>query len=138
MAARNLTFHYTLRDENGRVLDTSAGAEPLTFEEGAGMIVPGLESVLVAMQVGEKRHVVVAPEDGYGPHDPALVQYVDRSRMPVNGEIKVGDQFQAGPDRQAPIVTVVQVEADRVLLDANHPMSGRTLYFDVELLAASS
>jgi FKBP-type peptidyl-prolyl cis-trans isomerase SlyD len=136
MAARNLTFHYTLRDEQGRVLDTSMGAEPLTFEEGAGMIVPGLESVLTTMKVGEKRNVVVAPADAYGVHEPELVQYVERARMPVGGEIKVGDQFQAGPDRQAPIVTVVKVEADRVLLDANHPMAGKTLYFDVELLAA--
>lgn len=136
MPARNLTFHYTLRDEEGRVLDTSVGSEPLTFEEGTGMIVPGLESVLVAMQAGEKRMVTVPPELGYGTHDPELVQYVDRAQLPVEGQLNIGDQFQTGPDRQAPIVTVIKIEGDRVLLDANHPMSGRTLYFEVELIAA--
>jgi FKBP-type peptidyl-prolyl cis-trans isomerase SlyD len=136
MAARNITFHYTLRDAQGRVLDTSRGAEPLACLEGAGMIIDGLEAVLRSMQPGESRKVVVPPEKGYGLRDESLAQHVPRSVLPVEGELTVGDQFQTGPDRHAPVVTVMAIEGDQVLLDANHPLAGQTLYFDVELMTA--
>jgi len=135
MAARQLTFHYTLRNREGRVLDTSQGAEPLSCIEGAGQIIEGLEMVLRGMQAGEKRKVVVPPERGYGLREEAMVQKVPRDRLPV-ADLKVGDQFQTGPDRQDPVVTVVAIEGDQVLLDANHPLAGEELHFDVELVAA--
>lgn len=135
-AARVLTFHYTLRDESGRVLDTSRGAEPLTFLEGAEQIVPGLERALATMQPGERRQVTVPPEEGYGPRDEAQLGRVPRAQLPVEGELRVGDQFQTGPDRHAPIVTVTALEGDEVVLDANHPLAGATLHFDAELVAA--
>ncbi|WP_415908327.1 FKBP-type peptidyl-prolyl cis-trans isomerase [Oleiharenicola sp. Vm1] len=135
-AIRLLTFHYTLRDDNGRVLDTSrGGGEPLSFVEGAQEIVPGLEQTLVAMTVGERREVAVPPELGYGRREEELVQRVPRGQLPIDGEVRVGDQFLAGPDRHAPVVTVVAVEGDQVTLDANHPLAGATLRFDVELVA---
>lgn len=133
---RLITFHYTLRDANGRVLDTSrGGGEPLNFVEGAQQIVPGLEQVLVAMTMGERREVVVPPEEAYGVHEAELVQRVPRGQLPIEGEVRVGDQFLAGPDRHAPVVTVVAVEGETVTLDANHPLAGATLHFDVELVA---
>lgn len=136
---RVLTFHYTLRDANGRVLDTSrGGGEPLSFLEGAQEIVPGLEKELSAMSVGERRDVAVPPELGYGLREEALVQRVPRSSLPIDGELSVGDQFLAGQDRHAPVVTVVAIEGDQVTLDANHPLAGATLHFDVELVAARS
>jgi FKBP-type peptidyl-prolyl cis-trans isomerase SlyD len=135
MSARLLTFHFTLRDAGGRVLDTSRGGEPMPFLEGAGQIIEGLEDVLRLMAVDEKRTVVVPPERGYGPREAELVQKVPRANLPV-GEIKVGDQFQAGPDRQAPVVTVVAIEGEEVLLDANHPLAGEDLHFEVELVGA--
>ena len=134
MTARLLTFHYTLRDATGRVLDTSRGGEPTPCVEGAGQIIEGLEEPLRQMKVGEKGQVVVPPERGYGIREAELVQKVPRSRLPV-ADIKVGEQFQTGPDRQAPVVTVVAIEGDEVLLDANHPLAGQELHFEVELVA---
>lgn len=134
-APRLLTFHYTLRDAGGRVIDTSRGAEPMSFLEGSGQIIDGLEEPLLQMATGEKRTVVVPPERAYGLREAELVQKVPKARLPV-GDLKVGDQFQTGPDRQAPVVTVVAVEGDEVMLDANHPLAGQELHFEVELVAA--
>jgi FKBP-type peptidyl-prolyl cis-trans isomerase SlyD len=135
MNSRHLSFHYTLRDAQGRVVDTSRGGEPLACLEGAGQIIDGLEAALRAMQPGEARKLVVSPERGYGLREPGLVQQVPRAQLPVD-DLKAGDQFQTGPDPQAPVVTVVAVEGDLVTLDANHPLAGRHLYFEVELVAA--
>lgn len=134
-APRHLTFHYTLRDAQGRVLDTSRGASPLACVEGAGQIIEGLEAALRKMAPGEKRLVAVPPERAYGPKDPMLIQKVKRSQIPAD-DLRVGDRFQTGPERDAPIVTVVGIEGDEVTLDANHPMVGLELHFDVELIAA--
>jgi FKBP-type peptidyl-prolyl cis-trans isomerase SlyD len=132
---RHLTFHYTLRNRAGRVLDTSRGAEPLACVEGAGQIIEGLEMVLRGMAAGDQRKVVVPPEKGYGVREDAMIQKVPRDRLPVD-DLKVGDQFQTGPDRQAPVVTVVAIEDDGVVLDANHPLAGEELHFEVELVTA--
>jgi FKBP-type peptidyl-prolyl cis-trans isomerase SlyD len=130
---RHFTFHYTLRNREGRVLDTSRGAEPLACVEGAGQIIEGLEAELIRMAAGEQRTVVVPPERGYGVREDALVQKVPRARLPVE-ELRVGDQFQTGPDRSYPVVTVRAIEGDEVLLDANHPLAGQELHFEVELV----
>ncbi|AOS45030.1 FKBP-type peptidyl-prolyl cis-trans isomerase SlyD [Lacunisphaera limnophila] len=134
-APRHLTFHYTLRNREGRVLDTSRGSAPLACVEGAGQIIEGLEEPLLGMTAGEIRLVVVPPERGYGRREEAMIQKVPRARLPVD-EIRVGDQFQTGPDRSDPVVTVVALEGDEVLLDANHPLAGEELHFDVELVAS--
>lgn len=134
MSPRHVSFHFMLRDEQGRMLDTSRGGEAATFVEGAGQIIEGLEEELLAMAVGEKRAVVVPPGRGYGLIDETLRQVVGRAGLPVE-ELKVGDQFQTGPDRHAPVVTVVAITGDEVLLDANHPLAGQTLHFEAEVLA---
>lgn len=134
MSRRTLTFHYTLKDPAGRVVDTSRGGAPMPFTEGAGQIIDGLEEALLRMAVGERRDVVVPPERGYGLREAELVQKVPKSRLPV-ADVKVGDQFQTAPDRQAPVVTVLAIEGDQVLLDANHPLAGQELHFDVELVS---
>lgn len=131
---RLCTFHYTLRDGGGRVLDTSRGGEPMAFLEGSGQIIEGLEEPLLQMAAGEKRVVVVPPERAYGLREAELVQKVPRARLPVP-ELRVGDRFQTGPDWQAPVVTVLAIEGDEVLLDANHPLAGQELHFEVELVA---
>ena len=131
---RFLSFHHTLRDGSGRLIDTSRGGEPASFIEGAGQIIEGLEEQLLQMAAGDKRTVVVPPERAYGVHDAGLVQKVPRAHLPVN-ELKAGDQFKTGPDRHAPVVTVLTVEDDEVLLDANHPLAGQVLHFEVELVA---
>jgi len=133
MNPRHFTFHYTLRDAGGRLLDTSRGGEPAAFVEGAGQVIEGLEEPLGRMTAGEQRSVVVPPERAYGVREADLVQKVPKARLPV-ADMKVGDQFQTGPDRQAPVVTVVAVEGDEVLLDANHPLAGQELHFEIELV----
>lgn len=134
MNRRIISFHYTLKDASGRLIDTSRGAEPMAFLEGAGQIIEGLEEQLLQMTAGEKRVVVVPPERAYGLREAELVQKVPRARLPV-AEMKVGDQFQTGSDRHAPVVTVVAIEGDDVMLDANHPLAGQILHFDVELVS---
>jgi FKBP-type peptidyl-prolyl cis-trans isomerase SlyD len=134
MNPRTITFHYLLRDGAGRLIDTSQGGAPMPFTEGAGQIIEGLEEALRQMAAGEKRAVVVPPERAYGLHDASLVQKVPRARLPVD-DLKVGDQFQTGPDRADPIVTVRAIKGDEVLLDANHPMAGQSLHFEVEVVA---
>lgn len=134
MTPRHLSFHYTLRNREGRVLDTSRGTPPLSCVEGAGQIIEGLEEPLLQMSEGETRHVVVPPERAYGLREAALVQKVPRAHLPVD-DLKVGDQFQTGPDRQAPVVTVRAIEGEEVLLDANHPLAGEELHFEVEVVA---
>ena len=135
MNRRILTFHYTLKDGQGRLLDTSQGSAPMPCVEGAGQIIDGLEEQLLQMNAGEKRAVVVQPERAYGEREADLVQKVPKARLPV-ADVKVGDQFQTGPDRHAPVVTVMAIEGDEVLLDANHPLAGQTLHFEVELVTA--
>ena len=134
-APRHLTFHYTLKDSDGRLVDTSRGAEPMTCVEGAGQVIDGLEGVLRSMQPGETRQVVVPPQRAYGVREADLVQQVPRARLPVE-EMKVGDRFQTGPDRHDPVVTVVAIDGDAVTLDANHPLAGQVLHFEVELVSA--
>jgi FKBP-type peptidyl-prolyl cis-trans isomerase SlyD len=129
-----VTFHYTLRDPSGRVLDTSVGAAPVTYLEGAGQIIDGLDEQLRGAAAGLKTRVAVPAAKAYGERDPEQVQPVKRSQLPVDGELTVGDQFQTGEDRFAPTVTVVAIDGDTVLLDANHPLAGVDLTFDVEIL----
>lgn len=132
---RVVTFHYTLRDPSGRVLDTSAGGEPITYLEGAGQIIDGLDTRLRATAAGAKLQVQVPAVEAYGERDPAQVQKVRRAVLPVTGELRVGEQFQAGEDRSAPVVTVVAIDGDEVTLDANHPLAGVDLAFEVEITA---
>lgn len=136
MSRRVVTFHYTLRDPAGRVLDTSAGADPIVYLEGAGQIIDGLDEQLRSVAAGAKLRVQVPASRAYGERDPAQVQQIKRAQLPVDGELKVGDQFQTDQDKFAPIVTVVAIAGEAVTLDANHPLAGVDLTFDVELLAA--
>ena len=135
MSRNVITLHYTLRDSQGRVLDASIGGEPVSFIEGAGQIVEGLEEGLRGMRAGAKAHIGVPAAKAYGERDESQIQRVLKSLLPVEGEIKPGDQFRAGEDAFAPIVTVCGVEGDELLLDGNHPLAGVDLEFEVEVLA---
>jgi FKBP-type peptidyl-prolyl cis-trans isomerase SlyD len=133
---RVVSFHYTLRDPNGRVLDSSAGGEPITYLEGGGQIIEGLDDQLRSTAAGTKTRVQVPAARAYGEHDPAQVHRVKRNLLPIEGELQVGDQFQTGPDRFSPIVTIAAIEGDEVLLDGNPPLAGVDLTFDVEIVSA--
>jgi FKBP-type peptidyl-prolyl cis-trans isomerase SlyD len=134
--ARVVSFHYTLRDPGGRVLDSSAGGDPVVYLEGSGQIIEGLDEQLRMVSAGEKAKVKVVAAKAYGERDAAQVHRVKRALLPVEGELKVGDQFQTDTDRFAPVVTVAAIEGDEVVLDANHPLAGVDLTFDVEVTAA--
>jgi FKBP-type peptidyl-prolyl cis-trans isomerase SlyD len=135
MSRNVVTFHYTLRDTQGVLIDASVGGEPITFLEGAGQIVDGLEEGLRGLIVGTQAKIGVPAAKAYGLHDESQVQRVLRSLLPIEGDVKPGDQFRAGSDAFAPIVTVRGVEGDELLLDANHPLAGVDLEFEVEVLA---
>lgn len=133
MPRQVVSFHYVLRDENGEVIDSSGREHPISFLEGSGAIIDGLEMALRSMQAGDHRHVSLAPEKAYGVRDASQVQTVDRGALPVQ-ELKVGDMFRAGDDHHAPVVRVISINGDRVELDANHPLAGQRLFFEVELV----
>ena len=130
-----VTIHYTLKGDGGEVLDASAAGEPLAYLHGAGNIIPGLESALEGKSAGDKLSVTVAPEQGYGVRDEGLVQSVARSAFQGVQELAPGMRFKAGGPQGTRVVVVTQVEKDLVTVDANHPLAGQTLHFEVELAA---
>jgi FKBP-type peptidyl-prolyl cis-trans isomerase SlyD len=134
MSRNVVTFHYTLRDPQGRLLDSSAGSAPIAYLEGAGQIIDGLDEALRGLAVGVKQRVTVPAAKAYGERDETQVQRVLKALLPVEGALAPGDQFRAGEDAFAPVVTVVAVEGDDVLLDGNHPLAGVDLTFEVEIL----
>ena len=134
-ADRVVLIHYTLKDDDGAVIDTSAGAEPLAYIQGHGNLVSGLEKALEGKQDGDTVAVSVAPADGYGKRDAALIQRVPKRSMQGSGEIKKGMQFQARTADGVRMFTVTAVVGDMVTLDGNHPLADKTLHFDVEVVS---
>ncbi len=128
-----VTFHYTLTNATGEVLDKSEG-EPLIYLHGAHNIVPGLENELAGKTVGDKFKVTVEPEQGYGEYQAELLQEVPRNMFQGVDEIQVGMQFQAQTDDGLQVVTVKDVTPELVIVDANHPLAGQALTFDVEVV----
>jgi FKBP-type peptidyl-prolyl cis-trans isomerase SlyD len=129
-----ITFHYTLTDPTGKKLDSSEEGAPLSFVEGTGHIIPGLETHLTAMAAGEKKRVTVPAKLAYGERDASRIMEVPRDKFPTK-EIKVGEQFRAGGAGQSLVVTVTKISPTHVTIDANHPLAGVDLTFDVELMS---
>jgi FKBP-type peptidyl-prolyl cis-trans isomerase SlyD len=130
-----VSFHYTLTDGNGKVIDSSQGNEPLTYLHGVGQIVPGLENALVGKTAGDKLDVEVAAEDGYGEHQEFMVQQVPREAFQGVDAIEPGMQFQAQTPQGGMTVTVTAVDDATVTVDGNHPLAGQTLFFAVEIVS---
>lgn len=132
-----ISFHYTLRNTAGETLDSSASHGPLTFMEGSGQIIPGLESKLVLMLVGQKNTVKVPALEAYGERDPGMIVEVPKIKIPGSENAKVGDQFRAGPsEHQTSIFTVIKITDTDIHMDGNHPLAGQDLEFDVEITAS--
>ena len=129
-----VAIDYTLSGADGQVIDSSEGQEPLTYLHGAANIVPGLERALEGKSVGDRVNATVQPDQGYGQKNPALVQPLPRSQFPGVKDIAVGQQFQAQTNHGPRVVTVVGVSPDSVTIDANHPLAGEILYFDVKIV----
>jgi FKBP-type peptidyl-prolyl cis-trans isomerase SlyD len=127
-------IHYTLTDEEGEVLDSSEGNDPLAFIQGAGNIISGLERALEGKVAGDRLNVRVEPEDAYGVRDDELIQSVPVTAFEGAASIEPGMQFHAETQDGLQMVTVLAVEGDEVVLDGNHPLAGIPLHFDVEII----
>ncbi|MBC7531564.1 MAG: peptidylprolyl isomerase [Oligoflexus sp.] len=129
-----VTMNYSVKDEDGKIIDSSEGHEPLSFIQGTGSIIPGLEREILGKRKGDKFTIRVLPEDGYGPVDPSLVEIVPRAQFAGVKNLAVGMQLQAQTDDDTMVVTVVSLSEDEVTVDENHPLAGKTLDFELELL----
>ncbi|CAM3945014.1 peptidylprolyl isomerase [Psychrobacter arenosus] len=126
-------FNYTLTDEEGTVIDQSPEGQPLAYLHGHANIIPGLESQLEGKSAGDKLQAVVAPADGYGEYHDQAVQEIPRENFQGVEDIQPGMQFQSQSGDQVMLVTVKDVNDEIVTVDANHPLAGKTLTFDVEI-----
>lgn len=127
---------YELRDQEDDVVDASDAedGEPIVYIHGYGMLVPGLERQLVGLAVGETKEITVSPEEGFGLVDEDLVMEIDRADVPRPKEVAVGDELVAeSADGEEATMRVVEVTADAVVLDGNHPLAGQTLRYKVEV-----
>ena len=131
-----VSMHYKLTDSEGNVLDSSEGAEPLTYLHGSGNIIPGLEKELVGKVEGDSHQVKVEPEEGYGEINPELIQTVDKAAFQGVESVEVGMSFEAqASDGSVQHIVVKGIEGEVVTIDANHPLAGVTLNFDVEIVS---
>ena len=127
------TFHYTLTDAAGKVIDSSDGRAPLSYLHGAGNIVPGLEKEMSGKQQGDVFNVIVAPEEGYGMPNPMMIQVVPREAFQGVDTLEVGMEFQAQTPQGPMSVAIAKIEGDEVTVDVNHPLAGQTLHFAIEV-----
>ena len=131
-----VAIHYTGTLEDGSVFDSSDGRDPLEFEVGSGQIIPGLDSEIAGMSVGDKKTVVIEPEQAYGPVNPDARQSVPRESIPAEIPLEVGLPLQVQtPEGETIPVTVAELDEEAVVLDANHPLAGETLTFAIELVS---
>jgi FKBP-type peptidyl-prolyl cis-trans isomerase SlyD len=129
-----VSLQYSLSEENGDLIESNKGKDPLKYTHGSKQIVPGLEKELTGMKVGGEKRVKVKPEDAYGLISPKAFQEVPREQIPANG-LKVGATLSAkGPHGQEIPVRVHEIKEKTVVLDLNHPMAGKTLLFDIKIL----
>lgn len=127
--------HYTGTLEDGQVFDSSQGRDPLEFQLGAGQVIPGFEEAIAGMEPGEEKQVTIPSDDAYGPRREDLVMAVGREQFPEDVTPEVGQQLQMKKGERTFVVSVQDVAEDRVVLDANHPLAGRDLNFELELVA---
>ncbi len=127
--------HYTGKLDDSTVFDSSEDREPLQFTIGNGQIIPSFEQSVVGMSPGESKTINIKSEDAYGGHNEEMVGVVGRDQFPSDVEPKVGQQFKVrGADGQTSVVTVTDVSESDVTLDANHPLAGKDLTFDIKLI----
>ena len=130
--------HYTGRFPDDQIFDSSEGKEPLAFTVGDKQVIEGFDSAVTGMKVGEKKTVTIDAAEAYGPRHDHLVVEVERSNIPAEIDIKEGIQLEMiRDDEERMVVTVVGLTDEFVTVDANHPMAGRDLVFDLELVDLS-
>jgi peptidylprolyl isomerase len=131
----SVKVHYTGKLDDGTVFDSSVGREPLDFTVGAGQLIAGFDEAVVGMAVGEKKSVRIAAEQAYGPHNPEMTLQVPRSDLPADIQPELGMQLEASQEGgHSMVVTVVEVNEESVTFDANHPLAGKALTFEIEVV----
>ncbi|MFC1694523.1 peptidylprolyl isomerase [Pseudomonadota bacterium] len=135
-AGDSVKIHYTGTLDDGTQFDSSDGREPLAFELGSGQVIPGFDKAVDGMTVGESKSVNIPAEDAYGPHHPQMIQEVPKSALPDDLEPAEGMGLQAqGPDGQVLNLVVTGVQEESITVDGNHPLAGKALNFDIELVS---
>ena len=124
-----VTLEYTLKDDDQKVLDSSEQMGPLDYVHGYRQLIPGLEKALAGREAGESFSLTVAPQQAYGEIDPRAVFEVSRAQFPPDMQLEVGLEFEASGHH----VVIVGIDGDIITLDANHPLAGKTLHFDIKV-----
>jgi FKBP-type peptidyl-prolyl cis-trans isomerase SlyD len=127
-----VSFEYTLKDDAGKVLDTSDGREPLTYLHGQGNIIPGLEKALAGKTTGDSLEVTVGPDEGYGRRDESLIRNIPVRKLSDKNPV-AGRRYRAQLEEGVGIVVVTSVKGDYATVDANHPLADKTLHFSVKI-----
>jgi FKBP-type peptidyl-prolyl cis-trans isomerase 2 len=134
-AGDTVKVHYQGTLKDGTEFDSSSGRDPLRFTIGSGQVIPGFDQAPIGMSVGDKKSVEISCDEAYGQHDPRQVQQVSREQIPQEVDVKPGSRLQAStPDGRQMLLTVVEATDDTVTLDANHPLAGEDLKFEIELV----
>ena len=129
-----VSIHYTLRDNDGNIIDSSDGAAPLTYIQGIGNLILGMEEGLEGKSKGDKVDIKVSPEKGYGVRNDEMIQQVPKSAF-GDQDVKPGMQFQAQTGHGTQVVTITEIGTDTVTVDGNHPLAGVELNFAVEVIS---
>ncbi|MDJ0931713.1 peptidylprolyl isomerase [Breoghania sp.] len=138
-AGDTVRIHYKGTLNNGSVFDSSEGRAPLEFTVGAAQIIPGLDKALPGMSKGEEKSVTVPAEEAYGAVDPAAKHEVPRDKIPADISLEIGTQLQVQTSTgQVMLVKMEEVTEEKVVLDANHPLAGEDLTFDISLVSIST
>lgn len=137
-AGDQVRVNYIGRFPDGSVFDSSEGHEPLEFTVGAGQVIDGFDQAVIGLKPGESCKVVVAPEDGYGAHLPEMVAEVERNLIPDHEKLMLGSMLEVTiEDGQTLEVQIVELSDELVVLDGNHPLAGKELHFEIEMLEFS-
>ena len=133
-AGDQVRLHYTVKLESGDLVDSSSDSEPLEFVAGSDQLIPGVSNAVIGMSPGDAKTITVPPDQAYGPHMPDAVQKADRHHFP--SDVKIGDAFKAVSGENEMLVRVTEVGEEFVQVDANHPLAGQTLIFDLKIVEA--
>ena len=132
----SVKIHYTGTLEDGTTFDSSVGREPLEFTLGSGQVIVGFEEAVTGMKTGEKKNVTITADKAYGQRNEEMVITAPRDQVPKDINPEVGQKLQmAGPDNQPIVVQITEVTDEHILLDANPPLAGKDLIFDIELMS---
>lgn len=132
---KQVKVHFTGKTQDGKVFATSHGHEPLEFTLGGGEVLPGIEKAIMGMQIGEKKVTSIAPTDGYGDRNEELVFEIEKTQLPQDIPTQVGECLEFHyADGSILLLTIVGVQESKLKVDANHPLAGKQLCFELELL----